>query len=351
MSNLLKQPNLVKVLKQGDLIEAVFMEKTPRAAYFDLGAYGTGVVFGVELKNSQDILKNLEKGGMVSGKVVELDNEQGYIELSLAGAEKQKTWQVLKDYMERGEIISVKVSGANSGGLLAKFEDVGGFIPSSQLMADHAPKVEDGDRTKLLEALQKFVGQDFKVKVIDINPRNNKLILSERETVEENVKELLVKYKVGDVIDGIISGVADFGAFFRFADNPKIEGLIHISELEHRLIQSPKEVVKLNDAVKAKIIEIKDGRVSLSLKAMKEDPWLKAEEYYKAGQEVSGMVAHLHPFGAFINLDHSLQGLVHVSEFGGVEEMKKKLEAGTMINFVVEAVKPQEKRIILKIKK
>lgn len=345
------RPNLISVLKPGDLAEAVYLEKGHKAAYFDLGTFGTGMVYGTELMNAQNILKNLKIGDKITAKVLDIENDAGYVELSLAGAEKQKTWQALKDFQERGEIIPVKISGANSGGLLTKVNEVNGFIPISQLVGDHSPRIEDGDKTKIIEALQKLIGQELKVKIIDLNPRSNKLILSEREVAGENVKELLAKYKAGDLVEGIVSGIADFGVFIKFADNPKIEGMIHISELDYRILESPKEVVKLNDAVKAKIIEIKDGRVSLSLKALKEDPWLKAEEMYKAGQEVSGIVSHFNPFGAFVNLDYGLQGLVHVSEFGGVPEMKKQLEQGKSYDFTIEAMKSQEKRIILKLKK
>ena len=341
-------PNLIKVLKAGDLVDAILAAKSYKAVYFDLGSAGTGVVYGVELLNAQDIVKNLKIGEKISAKVIDLENDQGYVELSLAGAEKQKSWQALKDLQARGEIIPVKIVGANTGGLLTKIKEVNGFIPISQLAGDHYPKVDDGDRAKILEALQKLVGQELKVKISDLNISRNKLILSEREVTEENVKELLAQYKAGDVVEGIISGTADFGAFMRFADNPKIEGLIHISELDHRLIENPKEVVKLNDAVKAKIMEIKDGRVSIALKALKPDPWQQAEQFYQAGQEVSGTVAHFNPFGAVINLDHSLQGLLHVSEFGGVEEMKKQLEVGKAYDFKIELVKATEKRIILK---
>lgn len=350
LNNLLKtDTRLISILKTGDLAEGIFLRRTPKAAYFELGAFGTGIVYGVELQNAREILSGLKPGDKVLGKVVDPENESGYSELSLAEAGKQRVWQQLKDLMEKGDIVTVKVAGANTGGLLADVNDIRGFIPVSQLSSDHYPKVDDGDRAKILEELKKLVGQELKVKIIDANHRTNKLILSEREILGENVKELLGKYKVGDVVDGIISGLANFGAFIRFTDNPKIEGLIHISELDHRIIESPKEVVKIDEAVKAKIIEIKDGRVSLSIKALKPDPWLGVEKNIQAGQEVYGQIARLHPFGAFVNLENGLQGIVHVSEFGGADEMKKQIEVGKSYAFKVEAVKPAEKRIILKV--
>jgi len=340
-----------KVIKEGTLVDAVLLEKGRRAAYFDLGAFGTGIVYGAELSNANEILKSLEVGGSISAKVIDIQNDNGFAELSLSAAGKQKVWQDLKELQEKGEILKVKIAGANSGGLLAEVSGIKSFLPASQLSTDHYPHIDDGDKAKILDELKKLVGQELSVKILDINSRTNKLVLSEREAQQENVKELLNAYKVGDLVDGIISGVADFGAFVRFADNPKIEGLIHISELEHKLIESPKEVVKVNDAVKAKIIDIKEGRVFLSLKALKADPWEKVKEKYAEGQEVAGSVFKFNPLGALINLDSEFRGFVHVAEFGGVEEMKKILLPGNTYKFKIESIKPEEKRIMLKLVK
>lgn len=344
-------PDLLAGVKEGDLVSGTFLKRMPRAVYFDLGKNGTGVVYGMELLNAKEVLKNLKEGDQVSAKVVNAENEDGYVELSLAEAGKQKSWQAIKELYEKGEDFTVKISGANSGGLMAEVEGLKAFLPVSQLSNEHYPRVDDGDKSKILEELKKFVGQDLRVKVLDFNLRSDKLILSEKEITVENVKEKLNKYNSGDIIDGIISGVADFGAFLKFADDPEIEGLIHISELDHKLIESPKDVVKVNDHVKAKILEIKDGRVTLSLKALKEDPWLKAGDRYREGMEIDGKVIRFNPFGAFISLDPEIQGLIHVSEFGSVEEMKKRLKEGESYKFRVDSVKPAEKRITLKLKK
>lgn len=344
-------PDSMATVKEGDLVTAVLIRRTPRAVYFDLGKFGTGVVYGAELLNTKETLKNLKEGDKISAKVVEAENDDGYVELSLAGAEKQKSWQKIRELAEKGEEISVKIVGANTGGLMTELDGLKAFLPVSQLSNTHYPRVDDGDKTKILEELKKFVGQSLQVKVLDVNPRNEKLILSEKEITSQEIKDKLNKYKVGDVVDGIISGVADFGAFIKFADEPDVEGLIHISELDHKLIENPKEIVKVNDAVKAKILEIKDGRVTLSLKALKADPWDKVAEKYKEGTDVEGEVARFNPFGAFISLDSEIQGLIHISELGGTEEMREKLKEGKKYMFHIESVKPAEKRVILKLKK
>ncbi|KKU76494.1 MAG: hypothetical protein A2214_01165 [Candidatus Harrisonbacteria bacterium RIFOXYA1_FULL_48_8] len=345
------EAGLVSVFKNGDLVEGKIIKKTAKAIYFDLGPFGTGIVYGSELMNAQDVLKNLKVGDVATAKVVDQENDDGYVELSLREVGKQKAWQEIKELKESGELMTVKISGSNSGGLTTEINQLKAFIPVSQLATDHFPKVDDGDRNKISEELKKLIGLELKVKIIDVNPRSNKIIVSERETASENIKELLTKYKVGDVIDGIISGVADFGAFLQFVDNPKVEGMIHISELDHRLIENPKEVVKIGDAVKAKIIEMKDNRVSLSLKALKPNPWDTAESKYKVGEEYAGTVTRFNPYGAFVALDQDIQGLIHVSEFGGIEEMKKQIEIGKSYQFKIEQMRPAEKRIILKLKK
>ncbi|KKU19365.1 MAG: RNA binding S1 domain protein [Parcubacteria group bacterium GW2011_GWA2_46_10] len=342
-------PGLMPILREGELVSVILTEKANRAVYFDVSRIGTGVIYGIELINARSILKNLEIGDAVTAKVVLPENQDGFIELSLVEAGKQKAWQELKELKDTDQMIEAKVVGSNTGGLLLDVKGIQGFLPASQLSNENYPQSESGDRQVVTDELKKFIGQEIKVKIISLNPRTNKLIFSEREVGAENVKELLQKYKEGDVIQGIISGVADFGAFIKFADQPEIEGLIHISELSHNMLDNPKEVVSIGDMVQAKIVEIKEGRVSLSLRALQEDPWSKAGEKFKGGDKVKGTIYKLNPFGAFVKLSHDLMGLIHVSEFGSVEELKKNLEPGKEYNFNIESVKPEEKRIVLKL--
>jgi small subunit ribosomal protein S1 len=352
MTQLLKnETGIIKTIKSSDFIEGILIKKGPKVAYFDLGVLGTGVIYGAEYMNASDIIKKMAIGEKVSSKVVDQENDNGFIELSLAEAGKQKVWAEIKEIKDKDEPIMVKIMAANSGGLITEVNGIKAFLPVSQLSNEHYPRVSDGSKDRILEELKKMVGTDLRVKIITNTQNMNKLIVSEREVANENVKELLAKYKVGDVVEGIISGVADFGAFLRFVDQPSIEGLIHISELDHKLIEHPKEVVKVNDTVRAQIVEVKEGRVSLSLKVLKANPWDKVADRYKEGQELMGTVTRFNPFGAFVALDNEIQGLVHVTEFGGVDEMKAKIEIGKQYKFVISSVKPAEKRIILKVTK
>lgn len=352
MAALLKnESGVIKSLKLGEFIEGVVIKKGPKVVYLDLGSLGTGVIFGAEYMNAADVIKGLNIGDKVSGKIIDQENDDGFVEISLAEAGKQKVWAEIKEMKDKDEPIMVKILAANTGGLLTEVGGMKAFLPVSQLSNEHYPRVPDGSKEKILDELKKMVGTELRVKIITNTQSMNKLIVSEREVANENVKELLGKYKVGDVVEGIISGVADFGAFVRFVDQPSIEGLIHISELDHKLIEHPKEVVKVNDSVKAKVVEIKDGRVSLSLKALKANPWDSVADKFKEGETVTGTISRFNPFGAFVALSGDVQGLVHVTEFGGVDEMKTKIELGKQYKFTISSLKPAEKRIILKIVK
>jgi len=338
--------------KEGNVVEVSFMKKLPRKAYFDMGRFGTGIVYGVEMSNAKEAIRNLKPGDKLNAKIVMLDGEEGHIELSLSEAGRQKIWQHAKDLAETGETVKAKVAAANAGGLMVTVEnDIKAFLPVSQLSLEHYPKVQDGDRQKITEELKKFVGQTLNAKIIDVNARTNKIIVSEREVLSENVKELLNTYAIGQIVNCIVSGVADFGAFVRFADNQQIEGMIHISELDYKLIDNPKDIIKVGDTFKAKIIDIKEGRVFLSLKALKEDPWEKSGSNLKSGDVIQGRVHKFNPFGAVVALEGDLQGMVHISEFGGQDEMKKELVIGQSYPFVIDTVKPDEKRVTLKMKK
>ncbi|HTY39856.1 MAG TPA: S1 RNA-binding domain-containing protein [Candidatus Paceibacterota bacterium] len=338
-------------VREGDVIEATFIKRASREAYFDIGKVGTGIVYGLEAMNARELLRNLTPGDKLPAKIIDLDGRDGYAELSLAEAGKQKLWQQVQDLMDSGEIVKIKIAAANAGGLTGNLFDLKAFLPTSQLSNDHQPKSTEGDRQRTIDELKKFIGEELSVKVINVNARSNKLIISERETLNTNIKELLQKYEIGQTVDGLVSGLADFGIFIRFVDEPDIEGLVHISEIDHRIIDNPKELMKLNEAVKVKIIDIRDGRVFLSLKALKPNPWDSVGDKYQAGQEVMGKAYKFNPFGATIDLDGGIQGMIHISEFGGADEMRKMLVIGQMYPFVIEAVRPEEKRLILKLKK
>ncbi|MEK7479405.1 MAG: S1 RNA-binding domain-containing protein [Patescibacteria group bacterium] len=345
-----EEPAHFSPLKLGEVVQGAVLQKGSRLLLVDLGRHGTGAVYGGELQNARELVRSLTVGDAVFAKVIELDNDEGFVELSVAEAGRQKAWDEIRELQEKDEVLQVQPVGFNKGGLIIEVAGVKGFLPLSQLSPEHYPKIADGDKQKIIHELQGLQKQTFSVKIIDANPKAEKLIFSERAAAEESMKELAKEYEVGQIVRGAISGAASFGAFFRFADHPELEGLIHISELAHRIIENPKEIVSVDQEVEAKIIEIKDGKVYLSLKALQADPWTEAGTRFHKEDEVQGKVYAFHPFGAVIDLG-GLQGQIHVSEFGGVDEMKQALKQGEAYSFVISDVKPEEKRIFLKLKK
>ncbi len=349
LAQLFKEPGASVALKKGELVTVVYIGQTQHAHFFDLGRLGTGIIYGIELMNAYETLKVLAPGDSILAKVVDVENDEGYVELSINETSKHKAWQEIQEMQERGEPIKVTIMAANTGGLIAPIRDLKAFLPVSQLAPDHYPRVTDGDRVKILDELKKFVGQEITVKIIDFNPRTAKLIVSERGVLDENTKESLAKYAVGQTVKVIVSGVADFGAFVKFESDPAVEGLIHISEIDHRLIEDPREAVTIGDTLDAQIVEIKDGRISLSLKVLKENPWDSVLARYTENQTVEGIVHRFNQLGAVVKLDADFQGLIRAAEFGGTEEMQKALSVGGKETFVIEAIKPAEKRIMLKL--
>ena len=333
----------------GAMVEATFIRAISKEAYFDVTAFGTGVVLGAEFNNAREIIKTMSPGDLITAKIVSLDGEKGMIELSITEASRQKTWVVVQDLFESAEPTKVRVVGVNPGGLLVQTGDLKGFLPLSQMSMDRFPK--DGSRTPTVDDFKQFIGDELTVKVINVNAKKNKLIVSERESAAVNTKELLASYKPGDTVKGVVSGLADFGIFVRFVDNPSIEGLVHISEIDHRIVDSPKDAANMGDPMTVKILDIRDGRVYLSLKALKEDPWKSTIAEYKAGKEVEGTVYKYTAFGALVNLKDGLQGSLHLGDFGTIEELKEAVEIGSKHQFVVDSVRAEDKRIVLKLKK
>jgi small subunit ribosomal protein S1 len=250
--------------KVGDIVEGKVLGWDRGALFLDLGPKGIGIIYGREFYEAKDRLKNLKIGDVISAKVVDLETEEGYRELSLAEAETELAWTEVKKLKESEEIFEVQIKGANKGGLVCEVKGIQAFIPSSQLLPEHYPKVEGGEGAKIAKELQKFVGKKFKVKILDFDPKERKLILSEKATKKERIEEALKSYKVGDIVKGEITGVTNFGAFMKFGEG--LEGLIHASEISAQENQRPTEILKVGDKVEAKIIEIANNRVYLSLK-------------------------------------------------------------------------------------
>jgi len=344
---------IIKLLpKLNELTEGKVIEIGRNEIYLDLKGIATGVVRGTELLDESGDFSNLKKGDKISATVVELENEKGLVELSFRSASHKKIWNKLEEIEKNKENIKVKITAANKGGLIVKYGKIQGFLPVSQLKNENYPRVEGGDKNKILEKLKGFIGKEITTKIITVDEKNNTLVLSEKNTDKNIEKDIINKYKAGDVVSGKISGLVDFGAFITFDQGQ--EGLIHISELAWRRIDHPKDVVEIGDKVKAEIIDITDqGKISLSIKKTIDDPWLNINKKYKLGQKVKGKVLKINPFGLFVELDPLIHGLAHISELSDkpVKNISEIAQEGDVLNFKIVSIEPGNHRLGLSLKK
>lgn len=337
-------PNLVP----GEVIDGVIIAKSKTELWADLGGMATGFVPSREIGDHRSF-GELKEGDTLHASVVSRENEDGYVILSIKRAARDQTWVELLKKFEAKESFPAKVLEANSGGLLMDAGGLRGFLPVSQLAPEHYPRVAGGDRELILDKLNKFVNNDLTVQILDLDQNDNKLILSEKLARSKETEEILSKYAVGDAVQGKVTGVVDFGVFVSFEG---LEGLIHISEIDWNRVDDPRQHVKVGDEVAAKIISIEGPKVSLSLKRMKDDPWVKAAQKYEPGQQVKGAIDRVTPFGAFVDLGDDVSGLVHVSELSEehVENPADVVTVGDKLEFLVLEIDPEAHRIALSVK-
>lgn len=344
MDFLLKaQPILIP--KINDLVEGTIIEKRANGVFIDISPFGTGIIYGRELNNAHDIIKVLKPGDKIIVKILELENEMGYLSFSLKEATQEIIWREMEEMQKNKTVLKLPIIDANSGGLILEWRGLQGFLPTSQLKLEHYPKVQDGDKEKILNELKKLVGTEILVNVITVNQREEKIIFSEKSVGTEEIKELVSKYKVGDIIEGEITGVVDFGVFIKIEEG--LEGLAHISELDWGLVENPADLFRVGEKVKAQIISIKDGKISLSTKVLKPNPWLGVVNKYQKGDIITGVVIRFNKHGALISIEEGVAGLVHISQFKSEEEIKKKLELGKSYPFQITLFEPSEQRLIL----
>jgi len=321
----------------------ILIEKS--SVYVDLAPFGTGIIYGREFINAKDVINKISLGDIIKAKIVDAENEDGYIELSLKEAKQALAWSEAEKAIKAKIALDLEVKDANKGGLILEWQGIQGFLPASQLKADHYPRVLDSDKDKILKELKKLVGQRISVMIISTLPKEGKLIFSEKDNNPEEKKEILSKYNVGDSLDCIVAGIVDFGVFLKLEDG--LEGLVHISELDWGLVEDPRMMFKVGDTVKAKVIEIKDGKISLSIKALKENPWKEFEGKLKKGDIIKGVVIKYNKHGALVSIKEGVAGLVHNSTFSSETKLRETLELGKNYNFQITLFEPKDQKMTL----
>jgi len=335
--------------RQGETVEATLLKKERGRVWFDLGFF-TGILYGKELRESREALKDLKEGSKAAVKILELENEEGVAEVSLQAAGRAKVWEELERYRAESEPLTLSVLGANKGGLSFEWHGIKGFLPVSQLTPAHYPVVEGGDKQKIFEELQKFVGQEFQVFVLEANQKEDKLIFSQRNKESPASEAALTNaFAVDDVIgEAEITGIVDFGLFVKLhkkEEGPQIEGLVHISEVDWSLVDNLSERFAVGDKIAVKIIGIEGDKISLSIKALKPDPWKEVK--LEKGMIKEGMVMKLAPIGAFAEIMPGISGLAHISEFGSYEKMRAAIEVGRVYPFQITLFDPDHHKLAL----
>lgn len=346
---LLAEGNFLTIPKVGDVVHGKVLTISKSQVNLDIPGFRTGVVRGRELCNESADYSELKPGDETEATILEMENERGEMELSFRFAGHKKIWDKLTELQKSGEIVIATVMDANKGGLMINVNKIVGFLPVSQLAPEHYPRVPGGEKNKILEKLKQFVGTPLEVKVIDVGAEEEKLIVSEKAAWEEKQKNIISSYKVGDIITGTVSALADFGVFVKF-DN--LEGLVHISELAWQRIDHPEDVVKAGQEIKAEIIGVEGSKIFLSMKKLMEDPWKKISEKYNVGQVVEGKVLKINPFGLFVELDPEIHGLAHISELSAkpIQSPTEVAKIGDTLKFKIISIEPVDHRLGLSLR-
>lgn len=335
----------IQVPQIGQLIKGVVISASKAEVKLDIDGIMTGVVRGPELYEEDDDYASLKPGDEVEATVIDEENENGELELSFRFAGQGRAWVDLKESYKDKTNIKVRITDANKGGLLVKYKQISGFLPVSQLAPENYPRVNGGDKAKILEKLRSYVGRDFEVRVVTLEEDEDKIIFSEKEAWNERQKDVISKYKVGTIVEGTITAITDFGIFISFGEN--LEGLIHISELAWQRIDDPNELYNIGDIVKAEVISLDNSKIFLSAKRLIDDPWKDVENRYKIGQIVEGKVLKVNPFGLFVQLDKDIHGLAHVSQLdlSAKERVTDKYKFDQKVKLEIVSIEAKEHRL------
>ena len=347
-----KESTMSKFLNMSELppekesiVEGTVIAIAKNSVFVDIPPWGTGIIFGREYINARDLVKKINIGDKITGKIVGSDNKEGYIEISLKEAKQALIWSDAEEAIRDKKVFEIAVTEANKGGLMMIWQGITGFLPASQLKTEHYPRIADGDKDKILDELRKLVGQKLSVAIIGASAKEGKLIFSEKDPESGEKEKIIETYNLGDELMGEVTGIVDLGIFVKIEEG--LEGLVHISEIDWGLVEDPHKFAKVGDKIKVKVIEVKDGKVSLSIKALRDNPWTEAGKKYKKDDIVSGVVIKFNKHGALASIEEGVAGLVHISEFGTEEKLREKLELGKTYNFKINIFDPKDQKMAL----
>lgn len=353
MSFFLSDDYYLDLPQPGEIREGQVVAHQSYEVLIDIGAKSEGIITGDELDSMDpDTRELLTVGNSIPVYVVNPEDQNGNIILSYKKAVEEEDWLKAQELLDSQEVYKGNIIGHNRGGVLMMFGQVRGFIPASQLSNLRRTKEKSGN-----EGLQFLVGQTISVKVIEVDRSRNRLILSEKAAMKEiraaKRERLLGDLEEGEIRDGRIVNLADFGAF---VDIGGIEGLVHLSELSWKRVNHPADLVEVGDEVQVFILSVDEerGRVALSLKRLEADPWSKVDELYKEGELVEVTITKLTKYGAFARLDddYSLEGLIHISELSNehVDLPQDIVETGQVVTARIIRVDSDRRQLGLSLK-
>ena len=349
MAKLLEKTETLGVPKERDLIEGEVMAVTGNRVWVDIqnGKF-VGIISSRELAEAGLSMPDYQKGDKITASVVEPENEEGFVLLSVREALRNRGWSALDKLYAEGVTLKARVVEANRGGLIMESEGIRGFLPVSQLTPEHYPRVGN-DKDEILNKLSKFENQLLDIKIIGLDQGLNKLIFSERAAHQAEFDQATAKIQVGEVLTGKVSGVVDFGIFVSLGS---LEGLVHISEISWDKVDDPRKFAHVGDKIQVQVIGIEGDKISLSMKRLTEDKWLHLTKDYQVGQTVKGEVTQIMPFGVFVKVDDRIDGLIHVSElsFDHVADPSNIVSAGQTLELKVIDIEPESHRFGLSLK-
>ncbi len=336
MAELLKKyGSSIKGFTRGQKIQAKLVSIGKKSAVFNVSGKGEGLLVDAYFREAREYVKSLQPGDTVSAIVMDPETADGSVLISLRHAAADALWEKLLEAKKDGAILSVNIKSANSSGLSIEYEGISGFIPSSQI------------GKALIKDLESLTGK-VRVKVIEVDKRRKKAVFSEKAVSEakdiEELQKVLKTIKEGEIYEGVISKVADFGCFVSIkVGKSKIDGLVHVSELAWEKTAKPSDLYKLGDEVKVRVLGIRDGKLALSIKQALEDPWKSVEKKFKVEDKVKGKVVRISDFGTFVELTPGIEGLIHITKIPPAT----KMEVGQEVNCYIEEIDLKNKKIAL----
>jgi small subunit ribosomal protein S1 len=343
----LKEEAIYNPPRTGESIKGKVVNKIHSEIWVDFGGPTLGVVPAREARDGLGTGKILNVGDEATAVVMSPDNQQGYCVLSLKQASKDLIWDILEKKRDSQEDFEIVPEKANKGGLMANVYGITGFLPVSQLSLENYPRVREDEKDLIVQKLKELTGKPLKVRVLDASRDDKKLIFSEKSIYDAEIERFLSKIKVGDIVEGVISGVVNFGAFVTIHNG--LEGLIHISEIDWSHVDSPNQYFKEGQRIKAKVVSIDDSKVSLSTRLMKEDPWVTQARGIEVDSTVQGKVIKHLPFGALVSIRDSLTAICHISELSDmpIEKASQTVDINKIYDFKVIEFNPEDHSIFL----